>query len=476
MPIAENDILKMAEKIQQNRSENRVFRKQLDKYFQGKMPSHEVINVCSTPNILKLLNSTAKKVVLNQKDLENAVANSKSGKKSHTEGHNISKEEIYNLSEALRNPIMVLKGNKRSQNSVILVTDLTNKKGEKVFVPIALDRQNGRISTISSLYGKKNLSKYISEHTSDILAINKEKVDMLADTRDQYSQSINETVTYFDNSIAYTTANVKYPSSRESEQSIDDNLKKYDVEVSIIENGSIVGWDSDAFQDSILAVDEQEAISFAKDCMRDSIKENGAVLGWDSDTLEKELDTLSFRAREVIMSEDRDYGEWVYDSDFSENKEKIIALCSAISEIFTDHYNSANHILSTKLAFIELSERCNLDDVKSVIAATILDHQRGKRIVRLTKNAGEWAASQPLSDNVKRFIASNGYIPDMDWRFLEVFATKFEAWEQERKSQSKGNSVLSRKEITRNAAQLHEQSNTATQEKSAQSKKDDQSL
>ena len=177
MPIAENDILKMAEKIQQNRSENRVFRKQLDKYFQGKMPSHEVINVCSTPNILKLLNSTAKKVVLNQKDLENAVANSKSGKKSHTEGHNISKEEIYKLSEALRNPIMVLKGNKRSQNSVILVTDLTNKKGEKVFVPIALDRQNGRISTISSLYGKKNLSKYISEHTSDILAINKEKVD-----------------------------------------------------------------------------------------------------------------------------------------------------------------------------------------------------------------------------------------------------------------------------------------------------------
>ena len=62
MPIAENDILKMAEKIQQNRSENRVFRKQLDKYFQGKMPSHEVINVCSTPNILKLLNSTASRI------------------------------------------------------------------------------------------------------------------------------------------------------------------------------------------------------------------------------------------------------------------------------------------------------------------------------------------------------------------------------------------------------------------------------
>lgn len=216
MPSAE-EIKSMYQKMEQNESENNVYKKQLDKYFGGTMPSHEVINVCSTPNVLKLLGSTAKKVVLNQKDLENAVAESKSGSKSHTEGHDISKEEIYKLSEALRNPIMILKGNKRNQNSVVLITDLTNKDGEKVFVPIALDRQNGRISNISSLYGKKNLSKYISEHLSNILAVNKEKAGMLADTRDQYSQSIYDTVTRYDDSIAYTTANVKFP-NQESER------------------------------------------------------------------------------------------------------------------------------------------------------------------------------------------------------------------------------------------------------------------
>ncbi len=216
MPNAEQ-IKSMYQKMEQNESENNVYKKQLDKYFGGTMPSHEVINVCSTPNVLKLLGSTAKKVVLNQKDLENAVAESKSGSKSHTEGHDISKEEIYKLSEALRNPIMILKGNKRNQNSVVLITDLTNKDGEKVFVPIALDRQNGKISNISSLYGKKNLSKYISEHLSDILAVNKEKAGMLADTRDQYSQSIYDTVTRYDDSIAYTTANVKYPNQAENQ-------------------------------------------------------------------------------------------------------------------------------------------------------------------------------------------------------------------------------------------------------------------
>lgn len=204
----ENEILKMAQKIRQNESENNVFRKQLDKYFSGAMPSHEVINVCSTPNLLKLFNSTAKKVVLNQKDLENAVAVSKSNN-NHTEGHEIAKEEIYKLSEAIRNPIMVLKGNDRNKNSVVLITDLTNKNRENVFVPISLDRQNGKISNIATLYGKKNLSNYLSVHISDILAINTKKADMLADTEVQFFQSINDAVIRYDDSIAYTTQNVK---------------------------------------------------------------------------------------------------------------------------------------------------------------------------------------------------------------------------------------------------------------------------
>lgn len=209
--VDENDILKMSAKIQQNKSENAVFRKQLDKYFSGAMPSHEVINVCSTPNVLKLLNSTAKKVVLNQKDLENAVSADKSGNTGHTEGHNISKEELYKLSDEIRNPIMILKGNERNKNSVVLITDMVNKNGENVFVPIALDRQNGKISNISTLYGKKNLSKYIAEHKSEILSLNIEKTGMLADTGVQFSQSIYDTVTCYGNSIAYSTQNVKHP-------------------------------------------------------------------------------------------------------------------------------------------------------------------------------------------------------------------------------------------------------------------------
>lgn len=241
--VDENDILKMSAKIQQNKSENAVFRKQLDKYFSGAMPSHEVINVCSTPNVLKLLNSTAKKVVLNQKDLENAVSSSELSNKGHTEGHKIPKEEIYKLSDEIRNPIMIIKGNERNKNSIVLITDIMNKNGENVFVPIALDRQNGKISNISTLYGKKNLSKYINEHKSEILSLNIEKAGMLADTGVQFSQSIYDTVTCYGNSIAYSTQNVKFPEQNikaeiENNRSSDNSISNTEQNVEYYALGS----------------------------------------------------------------------------------------------------------------------------------------------------------------------------------------------------------------------------------------------
>ncbi len=197
-------------RISRNKSEDDLFKKQLDKYFGGTILSHEVITVCGTPNILKLQNSTAKKIILSQRDLANAVSDAESVR-HHTEGHNIDQEEIYNLSQALRSPIMVLKGKNRNVNSVVLVTELINKEGENVFVPISLDRQNGKVSSIASLYGKKNLSDFLKRNIENILAINIEKAYLLADTENQYLQSISETVVRFDNSIAYTLDNVKYP-------------------------------------------------------------------------------------------------------------------------------------------------------------------------------------------------------------------------------------------------------------------------
>lgn len=52
-------------------------------------------------------------------------------------------------------------------------------------------------------------SLYISDHLPDILAIDIKKANLTANIGDQYSKSISGSVVCFDNSIAYTTANVK---------------------------------------------------------------------------------------------------------------------------------------------------------------------------------------------------------------------------------------------------------------------------
>lgn len=200
---------KEKQKISQNESENNVYKAQLDKYFNNQMPSHEIINVCSTPNILKVFNSAARKVVLYQSVLENAVSAADFKNQKHSEGHDIAKLEIYKLPESIRSPILMLKGNGRNSNSIVMLTEMINKKGENVFVPIALDRNKGKISNISTLYGKKNLSKYLSDHLADIMAINIKKADMLANIGVRFPKSIYDTVVCFDDSIAYTTANVK---------------------------------------------------------------------------------------------------------------------------------------------------------------------------------------------------------------------------------------------------------------------------
>lgn len=106
---------------------------------------------------------------------------------------------------------MVLSG---KANSVIFLTDMKDKDNYYVFIPLALDRQKGKVSSISTLYGKKNLESYLKAHLSDILAINIKKANLTANTGAQYSKSISGSVVCFDDRIAYTTAYVNYPEEK----------------------------------------------------------------------------------------------------------------------------------------------------------------------------------------------------------------------------------------------------------------------
>ena len=81
-------------------------------------------------------------------------------------------------------------------------------------------------------------------------------------------------------------------------------MKKFTVETAIIENGTVVGWDADAIQDYVEAIDAEEAMDFARDYLRDCIISNGG----DPDEEE-----IVLRAREVINDECGDFGERIYE-------------------------------------------------------------------------------------------------------------------------------------------------------------------
>lgn len=83
-------------------------------------------------------------------------------------------------------------------------------------------------------------------------------------------------------------------------------MTKYDVEIAIVENETITGWDAEAVQDHIEAVDAKDAMDHAKDYLTECMINNG---------FNPEKEEIILRTREVIDRSCGDYGEWVYDDE-----------------------------------------------------------------------------------------------------------------------------------------------------------------
>lgn len=103
----EEIILKTAEKIKQNIQEDIDFSEILDRFIKNELKTQEVITVCSNPNILKVLGSSAKKLVVTQSVISNSINNENMKKKGHTSGHNIEISLLKKLPKQLRNPILI---------------------------------------------------------------------------------------------------------------------------------------------------------------------------------------------------------------------------------------------------------------------------------------------------------------------------------------------------------------------------------
>ena len=234
MPSVE-EITEMYRKIEQNEKEIKRFEADLKKLISGdkKLASSPLL-VGNTPASLAIcgadgtLDMTITKKVIDK--IMSPEIRDSSGQRLKKSGHFLSESQLVNALENLKNPVMVLKGSK--DNSLVAITDIQDDKGQQILVSVNLSDSGSveDVNRITSAYGREGFADYMKQQINKhkILAYNKEKAnELLLSIGVDFPEA--NTIISFDNSIAYTTANVKYPSQvSEQEQTQNKTLADKD--------------------------------------------------------------------------------------------------------------------------------------------------------------------------------------------------------------------------------------------------------
>lgn len=108
---------------------------------------------------------------------------------------------------------MILQGNK--PNSLVVVTDFTDDKDRQILVSVMLNKMGSstEINDVTSAYGREDFANYIENQVNSgkLLAAHTEKANKLFQSIGKKYPEPDKFIG-FDNSIAYSDRNVKYPS------------------------------------------------------------------------------------------------------------------------------------------------------------------------------------------------------------------------------------------------------------------------
>mgnify|MGYP000009084842 FL=1 len=222
---------KESENIVVNHNEDLEFAQKIDEFLNNNNCNTQPLRVGHTPFSLIICGANANlEVGISPETIIKCMSNSD----DHYHGHELTKELIASLPQSIRDPIMIFKGS--HNNSLLLVTELKDKYNKEIVVPIELSSRKARtfINRITSAYGKKNIENYIFNQLQqqNLLAINKEKANKLI-------QSLGlrlppeESFICYDNSIAYSMKNVKYPIEKEEEITLNEQEMMAQIEAKL---------------------------------------------------------------------------------------------------------------------------------------------------------------------------------------------------------------------------------------------------
>lgn len=217
---SKKQLVEFFKKIIENEKENEQFKSDLIKWQNGEYPATEVIKVCSTPYVMQACGIEAHDIVIKNNTLRKITSDDK--EKFH-HAHSMSIEELYKISDVIRNPVMLIKG--RHPNSIVFISNEFDSNGKRIIMPCTLNvgGKNCSVHRIMSVYGKEHFENFIKNEISNnsILAYNKKIAN-------EITRSIGrplpkeESLIDYDNSICYSQRNV----NTEKEKRLIKDLKQ----------------------------------------------------------------------------------------------------------------------------------------------------------------------------------------------------------------------------------------------------------
>lgn len=203
-------------KIRQNEQEELLFRKNLHSLINGdrKLASKPLV-IGKTPYSLAICGANSNLLLtINKKVINKALrpeVRDENGKLVGKTGHGLSEDNIIQALNEIKNPAMIFKGS--HDNSLLVITNIKDINNRNIVVAVELNKKEGfeTVNQILSPYGRDNLSEYIEKNidNGNLIAINKEKANEMLHSIEKWYLKENTFIS-FDNSIAYSMANVKY--------------------------------------------------------------------------------------------------------------------------------------------------------------------------------------------------------------------------------------------------------------------------
>lgn len=158
--------------------QDKAYLEQIDKYYNKKLKPYCVIEMGMTPDILIKYGASQLPLIMLQSTITKCIRRHTGSRSAHELPRNI----IETLPEQIGKPIFIIQD--RSRESISIISDAEDKKGNKILIAIRLDtiQNKNRVNEIKSVYGKTSLKEYLQKHieVNQLNIIDSKKAEMLS--------------------------------------------------------------------------------------------------------------------------------------------------------------------------------------------------------------------------------------------------------------------------------------------------------